>query len=247
MRAILVDDEVANLENLKILLDKHCPDIKVVASASNIDEAFAQVNLHHPDLLFLDIQMGKTTGFDLLNLLTEKTFEVVFVTAYDHYGIQAVKFAALDYLLKPVDSEELKAAVEKAEIRFRNKINGEQLNFLLSQIKKSEPSSPKIALPQQHEIRYVSVDDIVRCVADNTYTFFFLSNGDKILISKPLKEYSDLLKPQGFVRAHQSHLVNPKFVKSWLKEDGGALLMDSGDKIPVSKPNREMVKEVLGK
>ena len=247
MRAILVDDEAANLENLKILLDKHCPNIKVVAIASNIGEAFAQINLHHPDLLFLDIQMGKTTGFDLLNQLTEKTFEVVFVTAYDNYGIQAVKFAALDYLLKPVDSDELKAAVEKAEIRIKNKIHGEQLNFLLSQIKKNEPGTPKIALPQQYEIRYVSVDDIMRCVADNTYTFFFLSNGDKILISKPLKEYSDLLKPHGFVRAHQSHLVNPKFVKSWLKEDGGTLLMDSGDKIPVSKPNREMVKEVLGK
>jgi len=247
MRAILVDDEAANLENLKILLNKHCPNIKVVANASNIEEAFTQVNLHHPDLLFLDIQMGKTTGFDLLNLLTEKTFEVVFVTAYDNYGIQAVKFAALDYLLKPVDPEELKAAVEKAEIRFRNKINGEQLNFLLSQIKKSESGSPKIALPQQHEIRYVSVNDIVRCVADNTYTFFFLTNGDKILISKPLKEYSDLLKPHGFIRVHQSHLVNPKFVKSWLKEDGGTLLMNNGDKIPVSKPNREMVKEVLGK
>jgi len=247
MRAILVDDEAANLENLRILLDKHCPNIKVVAIASNINDAFAQVNLHHPDLLFLDIQMGKTTGFDLLNQLAEKTFEVVFVTAHDNYGIQAVKFAALDYLLKPVDPDELKVAVEKAEIRIKKKIHGEQLNFLLSQIKKNEPSTPKIALPQQHEIRYVSVVDIMRCVADNTYTFFFLSNGDKILISKPLKEYSDLLKPHGFVRAHQSHLVNPKFVKSWLKEDGGTLLMDSGDKIPVSKPNREMVKEVLGK
>jgi len=247
MRAILVDDEAANLENLKILLDKHCPNVKVVSIASNINDAYAQVNLHHPDLLFLDIQMGKTTGFDLLNQLAEKTFEVVFVTAYDNYGIQAVKFAALDYLLKPVDPDELKVAVEKAEIRIKNKIHGEQLNFLLSQIKKNESGTPKIALPQQHEIRYVSVDDIMRCVADNTYTFFFLSNGDKILISKPLKEYSDLLKPHGFVRAHQSHLVNPKFVKSWLKEDGGTLLMDSGDKIPVSKPNREMVKEVLGK
>ncbi|MFC1222402.1 LytR/AlgR family response regulator transcription factor [Pedobacter sp. BG31] len=247
MRTILVDDEAANLENLKILLAKYCPEIKVVACATTIEEAFAQVKLHHPDLLFLDIQMGKTTGFDLLKQLTEKTFEVVFVTAYDHYGIQAVKFAALDYLLKPVDPEELKAAVEKATIRIKNKIDGDQLNFLLSQIKKSEATIPKIALPQQHEIRYVSVNDIVRCVADNTYTFFFLSNGDKILISKPLKEYADLLKPQGFVRAHQSHLVNPKFVKSWLKEDGGTLLMTNGDKIPVSKPNREMVKEVLGK
>lgn len=247
MRAILVDDEQANLENLQVLLAKNCPEVKVVAIANNIDDAFEKVNLHRPDLLFLDIQMGKTTGFDLLNKLGDKTFEVIFVTAYDNYGIQAVKFAALDYLLKPVDPDELVAAVSKARERIANKMNGEQLNFLLNQIKRSEPAVPKIALPQQHEIRYVAVDDIVRCVADNTYTFFYLSTDEKILISKPLKEYSDLLKPHGFVRAHQSHLVNPKFVKSWLKEDGGTLLMNNGDKIPVSKPNREAVKAALGK
>lgn len=247
MRAILVDDELANLENLQVLLTKNCPEVKVVAIANNIDDAFEKVNLHRPDLLFLDIQMGKTTGFDLLNKLVEKPFEVIFVTAYDNYGIQAVKFAALDYLLKPVDPDELMVAVSKAENRIANKMSGEQLSFLLNQIKRSEPAVPKIALPQQHEIRYVSVDDIVRCVADNTYTFFYLSSSEKILISKPLKEYSDLLKPQGFVRSHQSHLVNPKFVKSWLKEDGGTLLMNNGDKIPVSKPNREIVKAILGK
>jgi two-component system LytT family response regulator len=247
MRAILVDDELANLENLQVLLTKNCPDVKVVATASNIDDAFEKINLHRPDLLFLDIQMGKTTGFDLLNQLGDKTFEVIFVTAYDNYGIQAVKFAALDYLLKPVDPDELMVAVSKAENRIANKMSGEQLSFLLNQIKRSEPAVPKIALPQQHEIRYVFVDDIVRCVADNTYTFFHLSSSEKILISKPLKEYSDLLKPHGFVRSHQSHLVNPKFVKSWLKEDGGTLLMNNGDKIPVSKPNREIVKAILGK
>lgn len=247
MRAILVDDEQANLENLQNLLAKNCPEVKVVAIANHIEDASIKINLHRPELLFLDIQIGKTTGFDLLNLLNDKTFEVIFVTAYDNYGIQAVKFAALDYLLKPVDPDELKAAVLKAEARIASKFNGEQLSFLINQIKRPEPNIPKIALPQQHEIRYVSIDDIVRCVADNTYTFFHLSSGEKILISKPLKEYSDLLKPQGFVRSHQSHLVNPKFVKSWLKEDGGALLMANGDKIPVSKPNREMVKAVLGK
>jgi two-component system LytT family response regulator len=247
MRAILIDDEQSNVENLQHLLLKYCPEIKVVATANNINDAIDQITLHRPDLLFLDIQMGKTTGFDLLNQLEEKTFEVIFVTAFDNYGIQAVKFAALDYLLKPVDLDELITAVAKAESRIASKMNGEQFNFLLNQIKRSEPTILKIALPQQHEIRYVSIDEIVRCVADNTYTLFHLTSGEKILISRSLKEYADLLKPQGFVRAHQSHLVNPKFVKSWLKEDGGALLMISGDKIPVSKPNREMVKAVLGR
>lgn len=113
--------------------------------------------------------------------------------------------------------------------------------------KEAVKTNGRIALPQQNEIRYVNTEEIIRCEADNNYTNFFFSDGDQLLISKSLKEYSDLLKPHGFVRAHQSHLVNPKFVKSWLKEDGGTLLMDSGDKIPVSKPNREMVKEILGK
>lgn len=247
MRVILVDDEIANLENLQVLLSKYCPQVKVVDTANTIEYAFSQIKLHQPDLLFLDIQMGKATGFDLLNKFGEKPFEVIFVTAYDSYGIQAVKSAALDYLLKPVDADELKAAVTKAEERIKGKVNNEQLNFLINQIKRNENAVPKIALPQQHEIRYVAVNDIVRCVADNTYTYFHLANTDKILISKPLKEYSDLLKPNGFIRAHQSHLINPKFVKSWLKEDGGTLLMNNGDKIPVSKPNREMVKAELGK
>lgn len=246
MRAILIDDERANLENLQILLTKYCPEIKVIETSNSINDAYYKINLHRPDLIFLDIQMGKTTGFDLLNRLEEKTFEVIFVTAHDNYGIQAVKFAALDYLLKPVDPDELIIAVSKAERRNATKISTEQLNFLLNQLKLTEPKVRKIALPQQNEIRYVSIDEIVRCVADNTYTYFYLSTGEKILISKPLKEFSDLLKPDGFVRTHQSHLVNPKFVKSWLKEDGGTLLMNNDDKIPVSKPNREIVKAILG-
>lgn len=246
MRAILIDDELTNLENLQILLANYCPEVNVVSVSNNIKDAYNQINLHHPDILFLDIQMGKNTSFDLLNQLDAKTFEVIFVTAYDNYGIQAVKFAALDYLLKPVDPDELIAAVAKAKNRIGN-INGNQLNFLLNQFKQVEPSVRKIALPQQHEIRYTCINEIIRCVADNTYTYFHLSSGERILISKPLKEYADLLKPLGFIRTHQSHLVNPKFVKSWLKEDGGVLLMSNGDKIPISKPNREIVKDILGK
>ena len=247
MKAILIDDEKSNLENLAGLLVKYCPDLKLVGMVSNADDGLNLINLHQPDLLFLDIQMGKNSGFDLLAQINNPSFEVIFVTAYDQYGIQAVKFVALDYLLKPINTNELINAVAKAEIRIKSKKRNEQLSFLLQQIKAPETYAQKIALPQQNEIRYVTVTDIIRCEADNNYTFFYLENGDRILVSKPLKEYSDLLKPNGFLRTHQSHLINPNFVKSWLKEDGGMLLMKNNDKVAVSKPNRDYVKLTLGK
>ncbi|MET4081005.1 two-component system LytT family response regulator [Pedobacter sp. UYP30] len=236
MRAILVDDERENLDNLQILLEKYCPQVKVIGCAQQLDQAEKLIKLHQPDLLFLDIQMGRNTGFDLLNKLDEKLFEVIFVTAYDQYGIQAIKFAALDYLLKPVNIAELTAAVAKADIRIKDKMQYHQLSFLLNELKNAKTNLPKIALPQQNEITYVLVKDIIRCEADNTYTFFYLANGDRVLVSKPLKEYADLLKVHGFLRVHRSHLVNPSLVKSWLKEDGGTLLMNNGDKFQYPLP-----------
>lgn len=136
-------------------------------------------------------------------------------------------------------------AVNKAEHKLATQTQTSQLDFLLQQLKKPETNVSKIALQMQGEIRYVTLSEIVRCEADNTYTHFFLSSGEKILVSKSLKEYADLLHPNGFLRTHQSHLVNPKYVKSWLKEDGGILLLLSGEKIPISKPNKDTVKQAL--
>ncbi|MET4081007.1 two-component system LytT family response regulator [Pedobacter sp. UYP30] len=247
MRAVLIDDEISNLENLRSLLEKHCPQVTIMATAQKVSDAVNAIEKSLPDLVFLDIQMGEQTGFDVLKQLPTRNFEVIFVTAYDQYGIQAVKFAALDYLLKPIDIEELINAVTKAEHKVATQIQTSQLDFLLQQLKKPEANVSKIALQMQSEIRYVALSEIIRCEADNTYTHFFLSGDEKILVSKSLKEYADLLRPNGFLRTHQSHLVNPKYVKSWLKEDGGVLLLMSGEKIPVSKPNREGVKQMLGK
>lgn len=245
MRAVLIDDEISNLENLRALLKKHCPQVTIVATAQDVNHAVDVIEEHLPDLVFLDIQMGEQTGFDVLKMLPERDFEVVFVTAYNQYGIQAVKFAALDYLLKPVDIEELMNAVSKAEHKLTTQLKTSQLDFLLQQLKKPETKASKIALQMQSEIRYVALSEIIRCEADNTYTHFFLSGDEKILVSKPLKEYSDLLRPMGFIRTHQSHLVNPAYVKSWLKEDGGVLLLMSGEKIPISKPNKDAVRHAL--
>ncbi|WP_421944581.1 LytR/AlgR family response regulator transcription factor [Pedobacter sp.] len=245
MKAVLVDDEISNLENLRTLLNKHCPQVSIMATAQNVTDAVDVIEKYLPDLVFLDIQMGKRTGFDVLKLVQTQNFEVIFVTAYDQYGIQAVKFAALDYLLKPIDIEELINAVSKAEDKLSTHIRTSQLDFLMQQLKKPEVNMSKIALQMQSEIRYVALSEIIRCEADNTYTHFYLSGSEKILVSKPLKEYADLLKPNGFIRTHQSHLVNPKYVKSWLKEDGGVLLLTSGEKIPISKPNKDNVRKAL--
>jgi len=245
MRAIIIDDETSNIENLQALLARHCPLVEVVASAQTRDAAVALINSLQPEMLFLDIQLGEATGFEVLQSVGHKNFEVIFVTAFDRYGIQAIKFAALDYLLKPIDIDELMQAVVKADAKIKGKQANHQLDLLLSQLQHGRNRPLKIALPQFKETRYVLTDHIRRCQADNTYTLFFLADGEQLLISKPLKEYAELLQPQGFIRTHQSHLVNARFVKSWLREDGGTLLLDNGDHIPIAKINRDKVRTML--
>jgi len=247
MKALIVDDELHNIENLRILLLQYCPDVAVEGWATDVLQAVRLAADCRPDIVFLDIQMGEASGFDFLKLLPTKDFEVIFITAYDKYGIDAIKFAALDYLLKPVAIADLVLAVNKAREKLKIKEKSKQLDFLLSHVRNSGQEVPRIALPQLHEIRYVLLSEIVRCEADNSYTFFHLTNGERILVSRSLKEYSDLLKPSGFLRTHQSHLINAIHIKSWIKEDGGLLVLTNGDKVPVSKPNREAVKMMLNK
>lgn len=246
MKALIVDDEAANRENLHQLLQKYAPDIDVCTFAEDVNEGLRAIQTYRPALVFLDIQLYNQSGFDLLKLIDEINFEIIFVTAYDQYGIQAVKFAALDYLLKPIDIDELTAAVNKARKAISQKQKNERLSYLLEYLK-DDKATPRIALPLFNETRYINISDIVRCEADNTYTHFILKNGDDILVSKTLKEYAAMLATHGFLRPHQSYLVNPAYIQSWLKEDGGSLLLTDGTKIPVSKLNREKMKEMLAR
>lgn len=243
IRSFIVDDEPHNIENLTHLLHTHCPEIEVVGTAISIKEALTGIHATKPDLLFLDIRLNNETGFDLLQQIVHEQIEVIFITAYDQYGVQAIKFAALDYLLKPVDSDELMKAVQKAAEALSYKKQNEQLRFLMQEL--SSGKTKKIALPTQDAIRYVEISSIVRCEASNNYTFIFLQNSEKILIAKTLKEYADLLPSTEFLRTHQTHLVNRTYIKSWLKEDGGMLLLTNGTTIPVSRVNRERIKAAL--
>lgn len=245
MKSIIIDDEISNQENLQQLLQVYAPDVQICAQADDVDSGLKAILQHRPQLVFLDIQLHHQSGVDLLKQLGEIDFEIIFVTAYNQYGIQAVKFAALDYLMKPIDIDELKDAIGKARKAIAQKQKNERLGYLLEYLKDDNQTKPRIALPLFGETRYVNIHDIVRCEADNTYTHFALQNGEQIIVSKTLKEYADMLAGYGFLRSHQSHLVNATFIKSWLREDGGSLLLTNGTKIPVSKLNREKLKEVL--
>ena len=245
MQSMIIDDEAPNRENLHALLHRYCPDVTVVAEAGSIETGVTLLRKHRPELLFLDIQLHGHSGFELLKQLEHIDFEIIFVTAYDQYGIQAIKFSALDYLLKPIDVEELQAAVQKARVKLSQRKTNDRLESLVSYLKSGKETPPVIALPLQEEIRYVPVSDIIRCEASNTYTYFYLQGGEKILVSQTLKEYDSLLRTHGFLRTHQSHLVNPHYVKSWIREDGGLLLLKDTTKIPVSKSHRETVKANL--
>jgi len=245
MKALIVDDEIANRENLQGLLHTYAPDVQICAVAESVNDAVNAIRLHQPELLFLDIQLHGQSGFDLLKQLDAINFEIIFVTAYNQYGIQAVKFAALDYLLKPIDIDELTTAIDKARKAIQQRKKNERLGYLLEYLKDDNQVKPRIALPMFGETRYVNIADIIRCEADNTYTKFFLASGEQVLVSKTLKEYADMLAGYSFLRAHQTHLVNMAYIKSWLREDGGSLLLTDGTKIPVSKLNRGKVKDVL--
>jgi len=246
MRSIIIDDEQNNIENLQIILREHCPQVKIVATATNVDEGEKLIQLHQPDLLFLDIQMPDKNGFDLLKSLHHTSFEVIFVTGYDKYGIQAIRFSAIDYLLKPIVLADLKAAIGRAENKISEKKKNEQLENLIQFLQqKNDKQEHRIALPSAKETRFVHPSEIIYCEAKNNYTLFHLQPKEQLLIAKPLYEYEELLNGYGFVRCHNSYLVNKHYVKSMLKEDGGALLMFNDARIPVSRQRRENIKSEL--
>lgn len=246
IKAVLIDDEKNNLDNLVRLLNTWCPEVEVCATARNADEGRNIIIHHKPELVFLDIQMPGKNGFDLLRSLTQYDFEIIFVTAYDQYGIQAVKFAAVDYLLKPINVDELQSAVKKAIEQSRKKKQNLQLENLIQLLQQQQHKDEhRIALTTLKETRFILTRQIIRCESSNNYSTFYIVNNEKLLVSKPIHEYEDMLKDYGFIRCHQSHLVNKKYIKSWVKEDGGYLLLENGEQIPISRNKKDMVSEAL--
>ena len=248
LKAVIIDDEQNNIDNLCLLLKKHCPQITIAATARDADEGKEMIWKFDPDIIFLDIQMPGKNGFELLKSLNQYSFEIIFVTAYDQYGIQAIKFTAIDYLLKPVNTDDLKMAVDKAIKRSVQKQQNLQLENLILLLRQQQSrETHRIALTTLKETRFVYTTDIIRCESNNNYTTFFLAGNEKLIVSRPIYEYEELLDGYGFIRPHQSHLVNKRFIKSWIREDGGFLQLRDGTQIPVSRNKKELIKQQLDK
>lgn len=246
LRAIIVDDEPNNVENLRALVNEYCPQVAIVGIALNAAEARELIQQESPELIFLDIQMPATSGFDLLRGIPQIDFEVIFVTAFDSFAIQAMRFSAIDYLLKPVNIHELQEAVKRAEVQSELKTQNKQLQNLMHMLKAMPAKSDhQLALSSIGETRFVKVSRIIRCESSNNYTTFYLNGGESIVVSKPIYEYESMLSEYGFIRCHQSHLVNKDFIRSWKKEDGDFLCLEDGSLVPVSRGKREAVKEIL--
>ena len=247
INAVIIDDEKDSIDTLKWKLENYCSDVTVVASFDSPADGVKYLRENPPDLLFLDIEMPMLTGFDVLEEIGHDiSFDIIFITAYDNFGIQAVKFSALDYLLKPVQNKELKDAIEKHIKKAQYKIPAEQIDVLLTNVQAEKKGKlGRIALASKESIEFVDPHDIVVCEANSNYTNVYLIDGKKKVISKTLKEFEDMLKPFDFFRPHNSHLVNLSRVTEFIRGDGGYLVMENKMKIPVSKNKREALLDLL--
>jgi len=247
IKAVIIDDEKDSIDTLKWKLENYCPDVSVISSFEKPADGVSYLKKNPVDLLFLDIEMPMLTGFDVLEELgRDISFDIIFITAYDNFGIQAVKFSALDYLLKPVQNKELKEAIDKHLKKTQQKIPSEQIDLLLNNVQAERKGKRgRIALASKESIEFVDPNDIVVCEANSNYTNVYLVEGRKRVISKTLKDFEEMLMQFDFFRPHNSHLINLGRVKEFIRGDGGYLVMENKMKIPVSKNRKEELMQLL--
>ena len=234
IKAIIVDDELGNIETLTSIITKYCKNIVLCGTATTNEAAEKLIFEVKPQLAFLDIQLQNETTFQLLQNLSTINFEIIFITAYNQFAINAIKFSAIDYLLKPINIDDLKLAVSKALISIESKDAFSKINNLISNLSITQPGLKKIGIITYEGMSFVEIDKIIRLKAEGSYTKFYLNNGTVELTSKNLKEYEDILPKHQFCRIHNSHLINLNFIKKYQKGRGGFVVMEDDTEIEVS-------------
>lgn len=241
MKAIIIDDEKHCREVLESLLKKHCPQVELCGMFASAADAISQLEHLKPDLIFLDIEMPGMNGFEFLQQFKRRDFAVIFTTAYNEYAIQAIKHSALDYLLKPVDKHELMEAVNRAAEEQVHKTADKVAQLL--QAMQAKPGVRRFAVPTLEGLTMINPEDILYVKSDGPYSHFYFNDGRHIMISKTLKESEDVLPAEDFFRIHNSYLINLKYVKKYIRGEGGEVVMNNGEQIPVSRTKKQ---EFLG-
>jgi two-component system LytT family response regulator len=245
MRWITIDDDKQQRNFVKDIIGKFCPQAIFVGEAENVQKGKALIEETHPDLILLDIDMPDGTGFDLLQQLPSIDFRVIFITAFDHYALQAFRVAALDYLLKPTDPEELIAAINRAGEAIQSKHLQQQMAVMMQYLQAGNASARRLVLKDMESIHIIETAEIMYLQAENNYTTFFLNNGQKMMIAKTLKEYEQLLENQGFFRCHKSYLFNLAYLKRIEKSDVGAVVLKDGTELPLAIRKKEALLKAL--
>lgn len=247
--AVLIDDDKHLREGLKALLERYTNEINIIGEAESVKTGVETLEKLQPQVIFLDIHLSDGTGFDILEQLakgkTKYSAYIIFITAHEQYALKAFKFSALDFILKPVDPEELQNAIAKIKEAVGKNNSYDHIDLLLENIRKKVDNFKRIALSTSDGIHLFEVSDIIRCEAKGNYTEFFIKNHKPLLISRTLKEYEELLTEHGFERIHQSHLINLSFLKSYIKSDGGYVIMADNTTIPIAQSKREKLQELI--
>jgi len=240
LKIVIIDDEVNAVDFISSVISEYCPELEVAGKANDVTEGVKKIQELKPDLIFLDVEMPNGTGFDLLSEFPEKNFDVIFITAFNHYAIKAIKFSAVDYILKPINISEFIEAVNKVVQKRSNPPMNVNENFriLMENLKTATPS--RLAIPTSDGMEYLNPKDIIRIEADRSYSWFYLTGNRKILVSKHLKEFQDLLGDRNFFRSHNSFLINLKFVHKYVRKEGGYIEMQDGSQIPVSRNKKDL-------
>jgi two-component system, LytTR family, response regulator len=247
--AVIIDDDTNLRNGLRELLSFYAPDIKIIGEAEDVASGVEVIDMLKPQVVFLDIQLHDGTGFDVLEKIAQKngktTSHIVFITAHEEYAIKAFRFSALDFLLKPVDPDELENVIGKIKKVLEKNDSYAHIDLLLENIRKKVDNFKRIALTTADGIHLYEVSDIIRCEGEDNYTTFFIKNNIPVIISKTLKEYEDLLSEYGFERIHQKHLINLAYLKSYVKKEGGFVVMADNAQLPISARKKERLQELI--
>jgi len=240
-RTIIIDDEIKAQNSLKKIIDEYCTDIEIIDTANNVSEGIKSIKTNKPQIVFLDIEMPDGTGFDVLKNIDLTNISVVFCTAHNDFAIKAFRYNAIDYILKPLDIDNVISATKKAIASLKLNEKDIAIKHLLSFYQNEDKKNEKIILKTASDIYVVEIKDIIHCESEGSYTTFYTENNKKITISKNLKEYETILKPHNFIRTHQSHLVNLNYIERLHKASGGYLVMKNGSQIPISTRKKESI------